>query len=133
LTRVGILGAPRPVPQRRRLAVAGAAVTIALALPLFLLAGWPLVGWGIAAVLWAGGQTLGLLLARVKPSPDNLAASGVLAFAMMARLLAVLVVLVAVAASDRDAGLAAALVYGLAYTTELALSLAGYYTQEPTA
>jgi hypothetical protein len=134
LTRVGILGAPRPVPARqRRLAVAGAAVTVALALPLFLLAGWPLAGWAIAAVLWAGGQALGLLLARIKPSPDNLAASGVLAFAMMARLLAVLVVLVAVAASDRAAGLAAALVYGLAYTTELGLALAGYYAQEPTA
>ena len=133
MTRVGILGAPRPIPQQRRLAVGGAAVTVALALPVFLLAGWPLAGWAIAAVLWAAGQALGLLLARVKPSPDNLAASGVLAFAMMARLLVVLVVLVAVAASDRSTGLAAVLVYGLAYTTELALSLAGYYTQEPTA
>jgi hypothetical protein len=133
LTRVGILGAPRPAPQQRRLPAVGAAVAVALALPLFLLAGWPLAGWAIAAVLWVAGQALGLALARVKPSADNLAASGVLAFAMMARLLAVLVVLVAVAASDPAKGLAAALVYGLAYTTELTLSLLGYYAQEPTA
>jgi hypothetical protein len=133
VTRVGILGAPRPIPQQRFLPAVGAALTMALALPLFLLADWPLAGWAIAAVLWAGGQALGLVLARVKPSPENLVASGVLAFAMMARLLAVLVVLVAVAASDRATGLAAALVYGLAYTTELVLSLVGYYTQEPTA
>jgi hypothetical protein len=42
-------------------------------------------------------------------------------------------VLVAVSSSDTGVGLAAALVYGLAYTAELALSLAGYYSQEPTA
>jgi hypothetical protein len=57
----------------------------------------------------------------------------VLAFGMMARLLVVLAVLIALAASDRDAGLAAALVYGAAYTAELGLSLVGYYTQEPRA
>jgi hypothetical protein len=133
LTRVGILGAPRPVPQQRWLAPAGGALVIALALPLFLVAGWPLAGWAVAAVLWIGTQALGLLLARVKPSPDNIAASGALAFGMMARLLIVLVVLLALAASNRDAGLAAALTYGAAYTAELGLSLFGYYAQEPRA
>jgi hypothetical protein len=106
---------------------------IALALPIFLLAGWPLDGWAIAAVLWLGVQAFGLLLARVKPAPDRLAASGALAFGMMLRLLVVLAVLLAVAASDRETGLAAALVYGAAYTAELGLSLVGYYNQEPTA
>ena len=52
---------------------------------------------------------------------------------MMLRMLGVLVVLVAVAASDQAVGLAAALVYGAAYSAELALSLASYYGQEPTA
>lgn len=108
-------------------------MTLALALPVFLLAGWPVAGWAVAAVLWVGSQALSLLLARLKPSTDNLAASGVLAFAMMIRLLVVLVVLVALAASNRGVGLAAALLYGLAYTTELVLSVLGYYGQEPTA
>lgn len=133
MTRVGILGAPRPVPQQRWLALAASALVIALALPLFFVAGWPLAGWAVAAVLWIGTQALGLLLARVKPSPDNIAASGALAFGMMARLLIVLVVLLALAASNRDAGLAAALTYGAAYTAELGLSLFGYYAQEPRA
>jgi len=106
---------------------------MALAFPVFLLAGWPLAGWGIAAVLWVGTQALGLLLARIRPSADNLAASGVLAFGMMGRVLAVLIVLVAVAATDRRLALAAVLVYALAYTAELAASLATYYVQEPTA
>ena len=77
---------------------------IVLALPLFLVAGWPLTGWAAAALLWVGAQALGLLLARVKPSSDNVAASGVLAFGMMARLLIVLAVLLALVASDKDAG-----------------------------
>jgi len=132
LTRVGILGAPRPIPRRLAPALGGGLV-IALALPIFLLAGWPLAGWAIAALLWVGSQALGLLLSRLSPSADNIAGSGVLAFGMMIRMLAVLVVLLVVVASDKDVGLAAALVYGLAYTAELGLSLAGYYSQEPTA
>jgi hypothetical protein len=133
LTRVGILGAPRPVPQQRWLGTAAGALVVAVALPLFLVAGWPFAGWVAAALLWAGAQALGLLLGRVKPSAENVAASGALAFGMMIRLLAVLAVLLALAASDRGAGLAAALVYGAAYTAELAFSLLGYYSQEPRA
>jgi hypothetical protein len=126
------LGSPRPMPGRLVPVAAGATV-IALALPVFLLAGWRVAGWAIAAVLWLGIQALGVLLARIRPSPDNLAASGVLAFGMMGRVLAVLVVLVAVAATDRTLALAAVLVYALAYTAELAVSVATYYVQEPTA
>ena len=132
MTRVGILGAPRPVP-RRWAGPLGGALTIALALPLFALAGWRLSGWAIAALLWLGVQAFGLLLGRVRPSSENLAASSALAAGMMLRLLAVLAVLLAVTASDRMLGLAAAFVYGAAYTAELALGLAGYYSQEPTA
>jgi hypothetical protein len=132
LTRVGILGAPRPLPQRRT-PVAGGALVLALALPVFVVAGWRLSGWAIAALVWLGAHGFGLLLARLKPSPDNLAGSGVLAFAMMLRVLGVMVVLVAVASANPRLGLTAALVYGLSYTAELALALVGYYSQEPTA
>jgi hypothetical protein len=108
-------------------------VVIALAAPVFLVADWPFAGWTVAAIVWIGVQAVGLLLARVQPSADNLAASSVLAFGMMGRLLGVLVVLVAVTASNRTVGLAAALVYGLAYTAELAVSIGTYYVQEPRA
>ncbi len=126
-----MLGAPRPVPSRT-IPVAAGGLVIALALPLFVLAGWRVAGWAIAAVLWVGVQAFGLLLARIRPSTDNLAASGVLAFGMMGRALAVLFVLVAVAASDGRLALAAALVYALAYTAELVVSVASYYVQEPS-
>jgi hypothetical protein len=124
------LGAPRPIPGRL-VPVAAGALVVALALPVFALADWPLAGWALAAVLWLGAQALGLLLARLRPSPDNLAASGVLAFGMMGRVLVVLVVLVAVVASDATLGIAAALTYAFAYTAELATSVGLYYNQEP--
>jgi hypothetical protein len=133
LTRVGILGAPRPIPQQRLLGVAAGALVTGVSLPLFLVMDWPLAGWAAAALLWIGAQALGVLFARVKHSPDNVAAGGLLAFAMMFRLLLILAVLLALTAANRDAGLAAALLYGAAYTAELALSLLGYYAQDPRA
>jgi len=132
LTRVGILGAPRPVPSRL-VSVAAGALVVVLALAVFLLAGWDVKGWAVAAVLWVGSQAFGALLTRVRPSADNVAASAVLAFGMMIRVLAVLIVLVALAASDARLGLAAVSVYGLSYTAELVTSLLAYYGQEPTA
>jgi hypothetical protein len=117
---------PRPVPGRLVPAVAGAAV-IALALPVFLAAGWPVAGWTIAAVLWLAGEALAMVLARLRLGADNLAGSGVVGIGMSFRAIAIGVVLVAVAASDARLGLAAALLYALAYTLELALSLLSYF------
>ena len=107
-------------------AVAGAAVVV-LAFPVFLVAGWPLSGWVLGAVLWVAAQTLGVLLARLPLGADNLAASGVVGIGMMFRPVAVMVVAIAVAASDATLGVAAALVYALAYTLELGVSLASYF------
>src|SRR5262245_30603879 len=51
--RAGIFATPRPEPGHILPAVAGALV-IVLALPIFLVAGWPLAGWALAAVMWVG-------------------------------------------------------------------------------
>jgi hypothetical protein len=117
---------PRPVPARATPIAAGAAV-IALALPVFAVAGWPLRGWALAAVMWVGAQALGLLLARLQLGADNLAASGVRGVGMMFRPVAVMVVVIAVAASNPEVGVAAGLLYALAYTLELGLSLLAYF------
>ncbi|MFN2471143.1 MAG: hypothetical protein ABR583_09180 [Gaiellaceae bacterium] len=117
---------PRPLPGRL-LPIAAAATVIVLALPVFLLAGWDAAAWALVAVLWSGGQLLGLLLTRLELGADNLAGSGVVAVGMMFRGVAVMAVLLAVAASDGTLALAAALLYGLAYTLELALSVASYF------
>ncbi len=123
---MGAFSTPRPVPPRLVPALAGAAV-IVLALPVFALAGWPLAGWALGAVLWLVAQALGLLLTRLKLGMGNLAASGVVGIGMLFRPVAVMVVAVAVAASDARLGVAAALLYALAYTLELGVSLATYF------
>ena len=53
-----------PTPAAAGSRARGGALVIVLALPLFLVAGWPLAGWAVAAVLWVGVQAFGLLLAR---------------------------------------------------------------------
>jgi len=117
---------PRRPPDTVLPVVAGSAVVV-LALPVFLLVGWPVKGWALGAVLWFGAQGFGLLLHRLR-TRGNLAAAGLAAFGMMFRAIAVMVVVLAAAISDSWLGIAAALVYALAYTAELGLSLVSYYT-----
>jgi hypothetical protein len=105
---------------------------IALALPVFLAAGLPLRGWMLGAVLWVAAELVGLLLSRLSLGADNLAAAGARGVGMMFRSVAVMVVVIVVAASDPGLGVAAGLVYALAYTLELALSLTSYFASEPT-
>ncbi len=123
------IGRPRPLPGRLAPALAGSGV-VALALPIFLVTGWPVAGWVLAAVLWVASQAFGLLLARLRIGGANLAGSGVLAIGMMFRGIGVMVVVIAVAASDPAVGLAAALVYALAYTLELGVSMLTYFVSE---
>ncbi len=120
------LSTTRPVPERRLPVLAGGAV-VALALPVFLLAGWRVEGWFLGALLWAGSQLLGLLFARAGIGEPTLRGSGVVAFGMMARGIVLMVVAIAVAATDPYLAVAGALVYALAYTLELAFGLTLYF------
>jgi hypothetical protein len=114
------------MPSQTLPLVAGAAV-IALALPVFVAAGWPLAGWLIGGVLWAASRLLAALLTRLSPGAGNLAAGGVVGFGMSFRALAVMVVVIVLAATDARLALAALLLYALAYTLELGVSLALYF------
>jgi hypothetical protein len=124
--RTGLLATPRPEPGHLLPALAGS-LLILVALPLFLLLDWDVAAWGIAAVLWVGVHGLDVLLRRMRKDTGNLAASGMQAFGMLFKLLGLLVVLFAAAASDPRLALSAALLYALAYTLELGVSLAAYF------
>lgn len=126
-----LFSTPRPVPGRLAPALAGGTVVL-LALPVFLVAGWPLAGWGLAAVLWAAGQVLALLLTRVLDGAGNLGA-GVAGVGMTFRAIAVGVPLVAVTVANPEVGIAAAVVYALAFTLELAVGLVAYFGSEARA
>jgi hypothetical protein len=124
--RAGIFATPRPVPGRL-LPALGGAVVILLALPVFLLADLDLAGWALGALLWFGLEAIELVLTRLRERTANVAASAVLAFGLTFKAVAVLVVLIAAAATRPDVAVTAAIVYVLAYTFQLGLSLATYF------
>jgi peptidoglycan/LPS O-acetylase OafA/YrhL len=128
----GIFSTPRPVPSRFAPAAAGASV-VALALPVFAVAGWPLSGWALAAVLWVAALAFSLLLARLPSDPGNLAAAGMRGIGTTSRGLLVGVPLVAVTVSDEVVGISAAILYALAFTVELAAGLVTYFGGETRA
>ena len=126
----GIFSTPRPMPPRLVPALSGSVVVL-VGLPVYTFAGWPLAGWALAAVLWFGALALGELLTRMRGDDDNLAAAGVMGIGMSFRALAVGIPLVAVTVSNEEVGLSAALLYLLAFTLSLALSLSSYFASEP--
>jgi hypothetical protein len=125
----GVFSTPRPVPGRRVPALAGAAV-IVLGLPVFLVGGFPIGGWALAAVLWSAGEALGIWLARIPTGADHLGKSGMVAIAMSFRGIGVMVVLLAVTVANRSIGISAVALYALAYSLTLAISLAEYFGSE---
>ena len=118
--------APRPMPERRIAVVAGGAI-VALALPVFLVAGWPFAGWALGAGLWLAGRLLDALFSRIGIGEPTLRGSGLVAFGMMARGILVALTAIAVAVYEPGVAVAAVLVYAAAYTFELALSLTLYF------
>jgi hypothetical protein len=122
----GLLATPRPEPGHLLPALAGS-VVILFALPLFLILNWNVTAWALAALLWVGIHALDFILRRGRKDTGNLAASGMQAFGLLFKTLGLLVVLFAVAASDAHLALAAALLYALAYTLELGLSMVAYF------
>jgi hypothetical protein len=127
----GIFSTPRPVPSRLAPTLAGGGV-IALGLPVFLAAGWPLSGWLLAAVLWLAALAFSFLLTRLSNDPDNLAAAGMRGIGTGFRALLVGIPLVAVTVSDESVGIAAAVLYALAFSVELAVSLVAYFSAGAT-
>jgi hypothetical protein len=99
----GVFATPRPIPEGKVPALGGTAVVL-VALPVFLVAGWSIGAWAIAA--------------------------GLVAFGRMTRAVALLAILIAVAVADSGLGFPAAIVYGLAFTVEFALSLLAYFGGE---
>jgi hypothetical protein len=118
--------APRPMPDRRIAVVAGGAI-VALALPVFLLAGWPFAGWVFGAALWFASRLLDAVFSRVGIGEPTLRGSGFVAFGMMSRGILLALAGILVALYDADVAVAGVLLYAAAFTLELALSLTLYF------
>jgi hypothetical protein len=121
---------PRPLHDRR-VPIALGALVILVALPIFLIADWRVEGWALGAVLWAAAQILGVILNKAGIGQPTLRGSGVIAFGMFGRGIALAVLLIVIASFDPGLALAGALVYAAAFTAELALGLSMYFAGEP--
>jgi hypothetical protein len=123
---------PRPVPGRLVPALAGT-IVVGLALPVFVAAGWPIDGWLLAATLWVAAEAFAWLLTRLPLGTGNLAAAGMRGIGTSFRAIAIGIPLVVATVSNEEVGIAAAIVYALAYTVELAVSLLSYFGTEAQA
>lgn len=99
-----------------------------LTLPLFLLAGWPLLGWLVGAGLYAGQRIVGDVVrdraARASREGDARAVVGLAAGSMIGRGWLVALTILAVGLGvDEDAGLAAAVLFLAVFTVHTLLSL----------
>jgi hypothetical protein len=85
-------------------------VVLALALPLFLAAGLPFLGWAGIAAAWLVNRVAQLVLERrARASGDPKRTSAVLALSMFARVWILALTIFVIGKTNRDAGLSAAL------------------------
>lgn len=100
-------------------------VVLALTLPLFLAAGWPIGGWaggtGIYVVQWVVREWTAR---RAAGSKEPREVVGLLAASMIGRGFAVALALLLIGLSSNDAGLGAAILFLVAFTVALVTGMA---------
>jgi hypothetical protein len=92
-------------------------LVLALALPLFLIAGLPLIGYAFVAVAWVAQRAVNAFATRrAVATGDRRAAMGVMAGTMVARLWLVGLCVLGAGLVEREAGLAAAVLAAVLFT-----------------
>jgi hypothetical protein len=98
----------------------GDLVLLALALPAFLIAGWPMLGYGVAAAAWLAQRGIQALAGRRVRSSiasgDRRAALGIMGATTLGRVWLIALAVLIVGLVERDAGLAAALLSAALFT-----------------
>ena len=100
-------------------------IAFAVALPLFLLADFPIVGWLTAAGAWVVQRLINELAVRKAERSDDMRTRvGLLAGSTILRGWVVAGIIVAVGWNNSDAGLAAAILFLLVFTLQFTLTMA---------
>ena len=101
---------------------------LALALPTFLLAGWPMLGYAVGAGAWLLQRGIQIAatrrVTRLERSGDRRAALGIMAGATLARVWLIALAVLLVGLAEREAGLAAALLSAALFTVYLTAQFA---------
>lgn len=118
-------GATDPGPSRLERVVRYADLAvIALALPVFIAAGLPLLGWAGAAVGWTGQRAIQTVLeAKAAEAGDPKGFFRLMAGSLIGRSWFLVISIFAVGLIDRPAGFAAAVLSLIVFTLYLAISL----------
>jgi hypothetical protein len=92
-------------------------VLLPFALPIFLVAGLPLLGWGVATVAWLSQRAIQVALARrANASDDVRTVAGLMAASMLARGWLLALAILGAGLIEREAGLSAAVLAILLFT-----------------
>lgn len=98
---------------------------LGLALPLFLVAGWPLPGYGVATAAWIAQHGIQLAAdrraGRALAEEDRRVALGALAAATLGRVWLVALAILLVGLAERESGLAAAVLTAALVTVHLGI------------
>jgi hypothetical protein len=99
-------------------------VLLALALPVFLAAGFPLLGWAAGAVAWLAQRALQLYLnAKAVAADDPRRTVGIVTGSMIGRGWLVALIIFAAGMEENDAGLAAAVLVIVLFTAYFTVSM----------
>jgi hypothetical protein len=99
-------------------------VVLAAALPIFVGAGLPMVGYAAVAIAWAGQRAVQLALTRrAHTAGDARREAGILVAAMLSRSIVLAGAIIAAGLVERRAGLAAALLAAVVFTVYFAITL----------
>jgi hypothetical protein len=97
---------------------------LVLALPVFIAAGLPLIGWAVVAVAWTAQRGLQLALERrARESDDPRTVAGLITGSMIARAWLMALAIFGVGLAERAAGLAAAVLTIALFTVYFSTSL----------
>jgi hypothetical protein len=91
-------------------------VVLALALPVFLAAGWPLFAWGGVTLVWVLQRVAQALIERRAKSATNpRTAVGLMTVSLMGRIWLLMLAVLAIGLIDRDSGLPAAVLTAVTF------------------
>lgn len=100
-------------------------VLLALALPVFIAAGFPILGWAAGAGIWLGQRGLAALLDRkARGSTDPKTVVGINAGSVIGRGWLVALTIFGVGLADRQSGLAAAVLFLILFTLHFSVTIA---------
>jgi hypothetical protein len=98
---------------------------LAIALPIFIVAGLPILGWVTGAGAWAAQRAVSELAVRkANKAEDPRTKVGLLAGSMIGRGWLVAGIIIAVGLGNNDAGLSAAILFLITFTAQFTMTLA---------